>query len=301
MEKKVLMKEVNKCPLCGSSERKKLYDSNINDFDTKDFKITDSQYGKHWTFFKCKSCGFVYSNPTPTKELLEKIYSSIEDPDYDSEEEGRSDNFKRILKRIKKIKNSGTLLDVGAATGIFMKLAKERGFEVEGIEPSLWAAKKAEEKYGFKIHNTTFENFETDKKYDIITMLDLIEHVENPLEILKKANSLLNKNGLLVLVTPDIDSLLRKITGSRWWHFRPPHVNFFNIKSLKFALNKEGFEIISIKPYHWKFSLYYLISRFNIGRKIYDKIRVLKRISEKIKIKLFLFDSVEVYARKKDN
>ena len=301
MEKEELLKRVKECPVCGSTERKLLYTSNINDFDSEDFKITDSQYGKHWQMYRCENCSFVYSDPVPTKKLLEKLYSSIEDPDYDIEEEGRKNNFIRILKRIKEIKNKGRLLDIGAATGIFMKLAKDEGYEVMGIEPSKWAAKRAEEKYGLKMENTTFEKFESQESFDIITMLDLIEHVENPIVILQKANSLLKKNGLLVIVTPEIDSFIRKLTGSKWWHFRPPHLNFFNKKSLIYALNREGFDVLRIKPYHWKFSLYYLISRFTIGKKICDKIDILKRALKFLKIKLFLFDSVEVYARKKDN
>ncbi len=301
MEKKEFMKEVKECPVCNSSERKLLYKANIKNFDEKDFKITDSQYGKHWNLYRCKNCGFVFSDPVPTAELLEKIYSSIKDPEYDLEEEGRADNFKRILKRIKKLKGKGEILDIGAATGIFMNLAKKVGFEVDGIEPSEWAVKRGKEKYGLEIKHTTLEKYQTLKKYDIITMLDLIEHVENPKEVLKKVSSILKDDGLLVLVTPDIDSFLRKITGSRWWHFRPPHINFFNKKSLKLTLKNEGFEILSIKPYHWKFSLYYLISRFSTGRKICDKIKPFGKLMKKIKIKLFLFDSVEVYARKKAN
>jgi 2-polyprenyl-3-methyl-5-hydroxy-6-metoxy-1,4-benzoquinol methylase len=296
------MERVLKCPICGDEKRKKVYDSNISDFSSEDFNITDSQYGKTWDFYKCMNCGFYYSDPTPSSELLVKIYSAVKDPDYETEKGGREDNFNRIIKRILKIKpEKGKLLDVGAATGIFMGLARENNFEVEGIEPSKWAVDFAKKEHNINIHGTDLFSYETDKKYDIITFLDLIEHLKNPLQGLNKANSLLKDKGLLVIVTPNIESLLPKILKNRWWHFRPPHINFFTKASIKYILNKAGFEIILIKPYHWKFSLYYLISRFSTGKKICDKIKPLKRFLKFIKIKLYLFDSMEIYAKKRGN
>ncbi len=296
------MESVSECPLCKSKKRRKIYDSNIGDFSSQDFHITDSQYGKTWDFYKCENCGFYYSDPTSSSELLVKIYGSVKDPDYESEKVGREDNFKRILKRILKYKpEKGKLLDVGAATGIFMNLAKEKGFGVEGIEPSKWAVDTAKKEYGIDIYNTELFSYKTDKKYDIIVFLDLIEHLKTPLEGLKKANDLLKEEGLLVIVTPDVESFLSKILKRKWWHFRPPHINFFTKSSIKYALDKTGFSILSIKPYHWKFSLYYLISRFSTGKKICDKIKPLKRFLKFVKIKLYLFDSVEIYAKKSDN
>jgi len=299
---KEFLKKRNKCPLCNSKKRDKIIDSNISNIDSADFKITDSQYGKHWSFYKCKNCDFVYSDPSPSENFLNNLYSSVKDPEYEEENEGRTNNFKRIIKRITKLKpQKGSVLDVGAATGMFVNLLTQSGFEAEGLEPSKWAVKLAKKKYNINLIQKDFKNFKSNNKYDIITLIDILEHVSNPDNILKNAKKIMKEDGLIVIVTPDIGSILPKILKSNWWHYRPPHINFFTKKSLKYILKKNGFEILLNKPYHWKFSLKYLVSRFNLGKKIIKKSKLFRKILEFIKIKLFLFDSREIYAKRKNN
>ncbi len=291
--------KLSRCPLCGSDDIKVFIPSKLRKLSPDDFKITDSSYGSSWNFFKCSGCSFVFANPMPDDEFLFSMYSSLEDPDYMEEARGRSDNFKRILKRIKKLKKKGKILDVGASTGLFMKLAREEGFDVYGIEPSKWAVEYG--KKNFNLRNLRqgdflYEDFEDE--FDIITMLDLIEHLPDPLKALKKAFNLLKKNGILVVVTPNISSFMARLFGRKWWHIRLAHVNFFNKKSINFALEETGFKLIKIYPYHWKFSFHYLFTRFSFGKKFCDKINC--EFMKKFYLKLYLFDSMEVYAEKKD-
>ncbi len=90
-----------------------------------DFKITDSHYGSRWTFYSCRDCGFVFANPVPDGEAIAGFYATLDDEEYSQEDEGRGRNFSVILKRLGRFAPPGSsLLDVGAASGIFLNLAR---------------------------------------------------------------------------------------------------------------------------------------------------------------------------------
>ncbi len=226
----------------------------------------------------------------PSKERLLSLYSQVVDPEYEQEREGRGQNFLRILKFIEKLRPlKGRLLDVGCATGIFLELARDRGWEVKGVEPSSWAVSVARSKK-LDVVQGDFEQVEFTSLFDVITMIDLIEHVANPMSLVEKAKKVLKPGGLLVVVTPDIDSFAARIMGRWWWHLRPPHLCFFSRRSLNYLASKVGFRILKMRHYVWNFSLHYLITRFQIGRRYLNF-----EIFRKIKLKLPLMDSLEVY------
>lgn len=283
-----------KCPLCGSERitkwRRGNFDYSMAEAD--DFKITDSDYGLFPDFLKCETCGLRFAEKMPTPSQLVKLYSQVEDPEYENEAEGRGENFKRIIGFLKKIKPGGRLLDVGAATGIFMEIARKEGWDVYGIEASLWAANRAKEK-GLNVWQGDFLQFSSREKFDIITMLDIIEHMAKPGLALEKARELLKPGGILVITTPDVESFAARIFGRKWWHFRPAHVNFFSKRTLLWATHNYGFRILKLRTYVWNFSIHYLITRFSWGRKYFNW-----EWLKKIKLKLFLFDSMEAYLEK---
>lgn len=290
------------CPICNSSNialfKKGTFDpGRVN---SENFKITDSAYGSLWTFFSCKDCRFVFSNPYIPEEDIVGFYSHLEDREYSTEAEGRSKNFKTILKRLKRVRkcteNFGNrLLDIGAASGIFLHLARQEGYEIEGIEPSEFLVNEAKNRYGLKLFKGTVEDYKPGKKFSVITLLDIVEHLVDPDAFLAKVDTLMEENGILVLVTPDINSLAARLAGKRWWHFRVAHINFFNLHSLNFLLQKHGYEIILKKKYVWNFSLFYLSTRIFPFLK---KKKSLQKILKRLHLKLPLFDSWEIYARK---
>jgi len=290
--------ERNHCPLCQSKTIKGFKKGYINpqNLNPENFKITDSQYGARWNLFICQECGFVFSNPFPREEDLVNFYSKLQDEEYSQEAEGRAKNFKSILKRLKKFSIPGNrLLDIGAASGIFLNLARDEAYDIYGIEPSISLVNEAKDKYNISLFCGTLDNYPDDKKFSIITLLDIIEHLAEPEPFIKQVVSHLEKKGILVLVTPDISSFTARIAGKKWWHFRIAHINFFNKKSLHTLMKINGLEIIKQKRYAWNFSSYYLISRIFPGLK--NK-KSLQKLLKKVNLKLQLFDSWEIYARK---
>lgn len=294
----MILKERTRCPICDS---KKIAVFKRGTFtpegiSSDNFKITDSRYGSLWNFFSCKNCSFVFSNPYIPEEYIVKFYSELNDKEYSSEADGRSKNFRLIIKRLRKIEKPGNnLLDIGAASGIFLNIAYKEGYNISGIEPSDFLVKEAKKLYGINIFKGTINDFKTSENFSVITLLDILEHLVNPDKFISKIKDLIKQNGILVIVTPDINSFTAKIFGKRWWHYRIAHINFFNLKSINILLKKYGFEIIKKKRYAWHFSSFYLITR--IFPSLKNK-KTLQKALKLIKFKLQLFDSWEIYARK---
>jgi SAM-dependent methyltransferase len=288
------------CPACGGTDvhghRKGTFSSRL----TQDaIKITDSQYGKTWDLSICADCGHLFANPCPTPEFLTSLYGRVEDPLYEDEAAGRSRNFRRILRRLEKlIPERGALFDVGAATGILLDLARRRGWEPAGIEPSSWAVRSASDKYGLVLVEGALETASLPRdRYAAVTMVDFIEHTPLPFEALAKARDILRPAGILVLVTPDIHSPAARLAGRRWWHLRPGHLAFFSRRSLGALLRRAGFSVLAERRYSWTFSAHYLLSRqpaFRAWLRHLGPASFLKRIP----LKLALGDSFEVYAIK---
>lgn len=262
-------------------------------------KITDSQYGETWDLGICRDCGHIFANPCPSPDYLLSLYSLIEDPLYEEEAAGRSKNFLRILSFLEKIvPEKGPLFDVGAATGILLDLAQRHGWQPDGVEPSSWAVKVAEEKYHLRLKEGYFETAPLrENHYRVVTMIDFIEHTPLPFEAMKKAHKILRPTGILALVTPDIHSLAAKIAGRKWWHLRPAHLSFFSRSSLAALLGRAGFSIFHERRYAWTFSAHYLISRKPFLRSFSEN-PFLASFLKKIPLKLALGDSFEIYARK---
>jgi 2-polyprenyl-3-methyl-5-hydroxy-6-metoxy-1,4-benzoquinol methylase len=289
---------LDRCPLCESLRiglfRKGTVDPEA--VSAVDFKITDSHYGSRWTFFSCRKCSFVFANPAPAQGAITQFYAALADEEYSQEDEGRGRNFSTILKRLRPYASPGSsLLDVGAASGIFLNLAWNAGYRVTGIEPSAALVADAEKLFGLQLFCGTVEQFTASEKFGVVTLLDVLEHVTDPGAFLSVLNGFLAPGGMLVIVTPDIASWAARIMGGRWWHYRIAHLNFFNLDSLRWLLEKHGFEIILKKRFTWNFSLYYLLTRLLP----WCKGQALQKPLKKLHCKLQLFDSWEIYARKK--
>jgi SAM-dependent methyltransferase len=292
--------EFQACPACASRSVRPYKKGTFSDQLTQDrIKITDSQYGKTWDLSVCADCGHIFANPCPPPEQLFSLYSRVEDPLYEEEAAGRAHNFRPILALLEKIlPQKGPLCDVGAATGILLDLARRRGFEPHGIEPSSWAVRVAAEKYGLRLIEGTIETaLLQDDFYAAVTMVDFIEHTPLPFAAVKRAQRILRPAGILVLVTHDIHSAAAKLAGRRWWHLRPGHLAFFSRRSLAALLGRAGFSIVGERRYAWTFSAHYLLSRRPATRRVLE-IPGLASFFKKIPLKLALRDSFEIYAVK---
>ncbi|HEY4503933.1 MAG TPA: glycosyltransferase [Candidatus Paceibacterota bacterium] len=238
-----------------------------------DMKHIKYAYKNGYTIYKCTQCKMLSVYPLPkslTDIYTEDYFSGAKNGfgyvDYDIDKEAMKGVFIDYIDRIDKIiKNNinnkipKRLLDIGAATGYFMNIARSAGYEVTGIEISPTAVVKAKEK-GLNVFSGTIESFDSkDKKFNVITLLDVLEHVENPYHLISVCRKMLDKNGLIVINTPDSRSLYARLLGKRWHLIVPPeHLYYFNRQVLTNLLDKEGFDIITSTTIGKSFTVEYI-------------------------------------------
>jgi 2-polyprenyl-3-methyl-5-hydroxy-6-metoxy-1,4-benzoquinol methylase len=169
--------------------------------------------------------------------------------------------FNHYIDLIKNLGVSGgKLLDIGAATGFFMSIAKKRSFRVVGVELSDFAARKGREN-GLDIVtgdllNTNFEG----ESFDVITMFDVLEHVPDPKKLIQEVSRVLRPGGLIIINTPDAESLWARVLGKRWQLIMPPeHINYFSPKNLSKYLEDVGYEVKIDTKIGKKFTLQYIL------------------------------------------
>ena len=242
------MIEVN-CNLCGRDDWKVRFPATtreVGEPDVSTFRCTSPDYGSHAQIVQCNHCDLVYANPQWPPDELVAAYEAVEDETYVQEREGRELTFEKHLNALEKFtgpSNGRSLLDVGAYIGVFVEIAQAHGWLAEGIEPSAWAVSKARER-DLPIHQgTQHDMLLTSRKFDVVTMWDVIEHVTDPADELQQAYQLLNPGGWLAVHTMDIDSLIARFLGSRWPWLMDMHLYYFSHTTLTEMIRKNGFEI----------------------------------------------------------
>jgi 2-polyprenyl-3-methyl-5-hydroxy-6-metoxy-1,4-benzoquinol methylase len=219
----------------------------------------------------CLTCKHEYIYPVPNESFLTAFYASYMsgaksgfykarsvDIDIPVSFTMRYSSHLAIIKKLLSKKDAPTLLDVGCGLGMFLRLAKSEGFDVYGIEPNNEAATITSDKFNIPVENCLFENSSPSKYFDVITMWDLLEHLQNPNLALNKAKSLLTNRGLLVIEIPASDSLLHRLAKilyiSSFGMIRRPlylvcgihHLNYFSEKNISKLLTEHGYEIAYI-------------------------------------------------------
>jgi 2-polyprenyl-3-methyl-5-hydroxy-6-metoxy-1,4-benzoquinol methylase len=182
--------------------------------------------------------------------------------DYDLDKEVTKKTYLDYLDVIGKyVDKQGqiSMFEVGCATGFFMNLARQRGWQTEGIDISEYAIKKAQEK-GLTATTAALESYQNAKKFDVVVMQDLIEHVKDPVDVINRSKNLLAENGLLLFTTPDAGSLWARVWNKHWHAFVPPqHLFYFSAKNLSAILEKNGFKVIHASHHGKWFAIPYII------------------------------------------
>lgn len=292
------------CNLCGSPDsrvRWSAMDGWPGD-EAGRFHATTDKFGAYGTVRECLRCGLLYTSPRLKPESLTRQYAESKDEDYFLETEARSMNAYLALAVIRRHASGGRLLDIGCATGFFLNAAR-LSFEVSGVEPSRWAREFAREKLGLeRLHPTLEEARFPEGRFDVVALIDVIEHVPDPAGLLGEAARVTKPGGLLYVVTPDAESLSARVLGGKWWGLRPAHIYYFSRKTLARALEKAGYEVVSASSYGRIFSWKYWLSRLsNYPRPVYRAVDLLigaLGIEDKF-LYLDTRDSVQMVARKK--
>jgi 2-polyprenyl-3-methyl-5-hydroxy-6-metoxy-1,4-benzoquinol methylase len=238
------------CPLCNRNDVKIL------------FEFHDSPYQSiiPASILECSYCKLIYKSPHIDAPIT-NYYNNEQFAEhvYFGNESVSNSELMRILNYIKaSCPGKKTLIDFGCGAGYFLKLAINAGYSVSGIEINNTLATSAQKELKVKIVNKDIcEYNDNDYKYDIVTMLDFIEHLENPSDILKKSSEILEPEGYIVLYTPNhrsllviVSRILSKITGKLSFVypiFNDLHLVYFDKKTLKKIVEDSGYEVLKTK------------------------------------------------------
>ena len=248
----------SRCWICDGDKLDLVKTSNIGSALTSDsFSITDSHYGTTGAIYRCANCGFLQCS-----ELTEvvRFYEGLVDAAYDAGRRERSIQARKILEIVHQFHPSGRLLDIGAGSGFLVEQAVQMGYQAEGIEPSTWLQKMALERK-LPVHCGTFPHPEVGGRFDVITLIDVVEHVSNPVELLQNIAASLAPDGTAVVVTPDVNSIAARLLGWKWWHFRVAHIGYFNRQNLFLALDRAGLRPVLVRRPAWYFTADYVWER----------------------------------------
>lgn len=239
----------NPCPVCGE-DRPEL------------FKIF---YDGHLKLYKCRRCGFVAQYPGPGKVSLIVNYENFDNLEFlkDGREfmhPEKSDAFIDIIKRISFYCSQGKLLDIGCGDGHFLSLCTKYGYECYGVEWNKSLSSYATLKSGAVITQGAYsKNMYRENSFDIITLIQVLEHCLMPNSILEAAMYHLRPGGLLIIEVPSINSphfLAYKFTRIKYFVNSPVgvvfyHLSYFNPKTLATLIDKIGFVKIDLITGRW--------------------------------------------------
>ena len=246
---------VNKyCQLCGMEACRPMY--RLNGFEV----------------LRCPGCHLTFLSFHPTLHELQEMYGpsyfeerrsyffehAVVDP-LSGSQNGSGHAFRDILHLLSRFAGPGRLLDVGCATGVFLALVRDAGWEPYGVDISAYAAMHARERLALTniVEGTLVEARFPDGFFDAITLLDVFEHLPEPLVELQEIRRVLKQGGLLIINTPNEESLLRRIARllylssfgqftypvERLYH--PYHLCSYSPACLQRVLEDSGFTITS--------------------------------------------------------
>jgi SAM-dependent methyltransferase len=220
------------CPLCGSKQL-------IDRFQVKGYTIT-----------YCADCTLKFVREVVSDKTLTDYYEFTDD-DYVYDDPANVANLNyydmRLRNLIMQRIPGGKMLDVGCSGGRFLD-AMGSEWERHGIELVPHYAEVARQKYGDNIHTGTIEDYTPPAEpFDVVTLIDMFDHCRDPLTVLRRANRLARKDGLIVVKVHNISCLWAKLAGPKFYAVIPPeHLFYYNKATLARIFQVTGFQVDSV-------------------------------------------------------
>jgi len=214
-----------------------------------------------FTVYRCCRCGMVYLAPRFTKERIAEFYNRSYFRSCDSTSAGYSDyaagevhlaaTYRRYYKALRPhLAATGRLLDIGCGFGSFLQAAAPEFRECVGLDISQEACQRVRNK-GFRAIEGDAELLDLGQElpFDAVVMTDLIEHIYDLDAFMTRLVAVTKPGAAVLVLTPDYNSWLRRVSGARWVSFKvPEHVSFFTRRTLTELFVRHGFRILTARP-----------------------------------------------------
>lgn len=256
------------CPICSHGESSSF-------LQVKDYTVSNEVFH----LVQCIQCKFVYTDQPPAQDEIGKYYQSS---DYISHTDSKKGLFNQVYQLVRNIslkhkfnllksstdQKNGQLLDYGCGTGAFLKYAKNKGWNVVGMEPDEGAREKASLLLGTPVSSPSHLNHLISNSFDAISLWHVLEHVHDLHDTLDEFKRLLKNNGILIVAVPNHSSWDAKYYKQYWAAYDVPrHLYHFTPDSIDRLLTVKGFSKMSIKSM-WFDSFYVsmLSEKYKTGR-----------------------------------
>ncbi|HXT84036.1 MAG TPA: class I SAM-dependent methyltransferase [Verrucomicrobiae bacterium] len=253
------MKKKYICPIC-SSDNISNYLKSSNQHGKKLLQIK-----KKFNYYRCNNCDVTFLSGIAIDKTYYQTYYSFPESEnnvpkfkkIENKFAEYSNNFKKgIIEQFVNNKKKIDLLDIGCGTGNFIASLDKSKYNAVGIERDKTEYQIAKEK-NITVYCSDIlrQNFE-DRKFDVITLWHVVEHIPEPHKLLKKIRKLLKKDGIVILTTPNSDALGFKIAKEKWFHLDAPrHIILYSKKGMKILGSKNDFKLIKTFSQTFEFPL----------------------------------------------
>jgi dolichol-phosphate mannosyltransferase len=252
--------------------------------------VADFSFNKSgFNLYTCRDCGLVQVHPPVSQAELEEYYGqtyfkaantdTLSYRDYETSISFKKPLFDCIEGSLKLLDNVHKVLDIGSAYGDFVEHLQENEYDATGIDISEHAVAMAQSK-GRNVLRRTLQDFSADPpngRFDAVTMLDLFEHLSNPVEGLAQVRELLRPGGYAVILTPNTHSFVHRLLGRHWYLFTlPQHLNYFNMNNIRYLADEQGWRVVWADRMYKQFSLAYFLHFFAVwsGLRFVDRLHI---------------------------
>ncbi len=249
------MIHLKNCPVCGSKNI-------IHYIDTKDFFYSHDNF----SLFKCNSCQLIFTNPYPEETNLSEYYKTEKYLSHNTQSINpitflykvvRKINIREKYAIVESFKKEGNIIDIGCGTGELLNWFKKNNWKTIGVEPNDHARSIAQNIYHLDVKNIDYLKKKTSKRFEVITMWHVLEHVPNVKERINSIKNLLADDGIVIIAVPNIVSFDALFYKEYWAGLDVPrHLYHFSSQSLKTLFEQFNMKIIREIP--MKYDAFYV-------------------------------------------
>jgi 2-polyprenyl-3-methyl-5-hydroxy-6-metoxy-1,4-benzoquinol methylase len=251
---KTEVKLMKNCPLCSSENNHHVRTERCQFPDCAHPEVR--AFNNMWIhLLECHNCGFAFTQEIPTSPTFfhNRYDNKFFDPKLEVESNRKHIIFEEIFSLLGRFNvREGKLLDVGSFAGKLLKYAKDKGFEPRGVEVNPKLAHHTKDILDIDVINGKIQEVDLpENEFDVITIIDVLEHLEDPRLIIEKLANALTVNGILIVKVPHYNMQLFKQRVANVLNVSPVgifqsfgHINHFNQKSIEYLAKEQGLNLL---------------------------------------------------------